>query len=164
VRHTELRAIVEQRILSNLGESRRVKQALLGNHALIETIAVWGQEMARALSLPAIVLSGNISILTATGNDYTYDAVFSRHVEAPRSAGDIAIGISTWGRSPSVTEDTGREEAPTVDMIVQHGRGLALVVDHCVRIPSKRTSRTEGPYFNWTHHVRDRGGTAVQRL
>jgi len=180
MRDAKLSANVEQRIVTSLEESLQVKQALLGNRALIKTIAGVGQEMVRALSLgrkifffgnggsasdaehlaaefvvrfererrplPAIALSGNTSILTAAGNDFTYDAVFARHLEALGSAGDMAIGISTSGKSPNVIKaiQAGKKlHLITVGMTGQQGEELAAVVDHCIRIPSKRTSRIQ---------------------
>lgn len=52
--------------------------------------------------LPAIALNTNVSILTAIGNDYGYERVFARQVEAMAVEGDIVIGISTSGNSPNV--------------------------------------------------------------
>jgi len=54
--------------------------------------------------LAGIALTTDTSILTAIGNDYGYDKVFSRQIEALGQAGDTAIGISTSGNSPSVLE------------------------------------------------------------
>src|SRR5437773_1696052 len=53
-------------------------------------------------ALPALALSVNSSCLTAIGNDYGYDFVFSRQIEALACAGDVAIGISTSGNSANV--------------------------------------------------------------
>jgi D-sedoheptulose 7-phosphate isomerase len=96
--------------------------------------------------LPAIALSGNTSILTATGNDYAYDSVFSRHLEALGSAGDVAIAISTSGKSQNVIKavQKGKElRLITIGLTGQHGNQLAEIVDHCIRIPSNRTSRIQ---------------------
>src|SRR5512133_731495 len=53
-------------------------------------------------ALPAIALSTDTSILTAVGNDYGFDCIFTRQVEAFAEPGDIAVGISTSGTSPNV--------------------------------------------------------------
>ena len=53
-------------------------------------------------ALPAIALHANTSVLTATANDYDFDHVFSRQVEALGDEGDILIGISTSGTSPNI--------------------------------------------------------------
>src|SRR5713226_9821419 len=54
-------------------------------------------------ALPAIALSVNSSCVTAIGNDYGFDRVFSRQLEALGRSGDVAIGISTSGNSPNVS-------------------------------------------------------------
>ena len=53
-------------------------------------------------ALPALALSVNTSCLTAIGNDYGFDLVFSRQIEALGRPGDVAVGISTSGNSPNV--------------------------------------------------------------
>src|SRR5206468_3438779 len=53
-------------------------------------------------ALPALALSVNGSCLTAIGNDYDFDSVFSRQIEALGRPGDVAVGISTSGKSPNV--------------------------------------------------------------
>ena len=55
-------------------------------------------------ALPALALSVNTSALTAIGNDYGFDQVFSRQIEALGAKGDVAIGISTSGNSPNVLQ------------------------------------------------------------
>ena len=55
-------------------------------------------------ALPALALSVNTSALTAIGNDYGFDQVFSRQIEALGTSGDVAIGISTSGNSPNVLQ------------------------------------------------------------
>src|SRR6267143_4692251 len=54
--------------------------------------------------LPALALSVNTSCITAIGNDYGFDQVFSRQIEALANTGDVAIGISTSGNSPNVLD------------------------------------------------------------
>jgi D-sedoheptulose 7-phosphate isomerase len=53
-------------------------------------------------SLPGIALTADSAIVTAIGNDYGYDRLFARQVEGLGNAGDVAVGISTSGRSPNV--------------------------------------------------------------
>src|SRR5437660_10975752 len=55
-------------------------------------------------ALPALALSVNTSCITAIGNDYGFDLVFARQIEALGQAGDVAIGISTSGNSPNVIQ------------------------------------------------------------
>ena len=63
-----------------------------------------GRFIPDRIPLPALSLATDTSALTALGNDYGYNAVFSRQVQALGNAGDIAIGISTSGNSPNVLE------------------------------------------------------------
>src|SRR5262249_12147396 len=70
-------------------------------HLAAEMVGRFGPDRA---ALSAISLSTDTSILTAVGNDYGYEKVFSRQIEALGQPGDTAIGISTSGKSPSVLE------------------------------------------------------------
>src|SRR5204862_7835016 len=63
-----------------------------------------GRFVRERAGLPAIALTTDSSILTAVGNDYGFDRVFARQLEALGRAGDVAIGISTSGNSPNVLE------------------------------------------------------------
>src|SRR5947208_17088594 len=70
-------------------------------HLAAELVGRFGPDRS---ALPGIALTTDTSILTACGNDYGYDKVFSRQVEALGQAGDTAFAISTSGNSPSVLE------------------------------------------------------------
>jgi D-sedoheptulose 7-phosphate isomerase len=61
-----------------------------------------GRFVLERRGLPAMALTSDSSILTALGNDYGFDRVFSRQIEALGQAGDVAVGISTSGNSPNV--------------------------------------------------------------
>jgi D-sedoheptulose 7-phosphate isomerase len=97
-------------------------------------------------ALPAIALGTNTSTLTAIGNDYSYEAVFARQLEALSSPGDVAVGISTSGRSPNVISAVraGRKAGViTVGMTGLRGDELAASADYCVRVPSDKTPRIQ---------------------
>lgn len=72
-----------------------------GQHMAAELVGRFKMERR---ALPAIALTANTSILTAVANDYGYDTVFSRQIEALGNKGDIAFGISTSGNSRNVNE------------------------------------------------------------
>jgi len=97
-------------------------------------------------ALPALALSVNTSCLTAIGNDYGFDLVFSRQIEALARKGDVAIGISTSGNSPnvlramSVARDLGLH---TVALAGCTGGQLKDAVDHCICVPSNETPRIQ---------------------
>lgn len=76
-------------------------------------------------SLPAIALTTNSSNITALGNDYSFDIVFSRQIEALASKGDVLIGISTSGKSKNVIEALrkGREKGTFNITLTGNGGG-----------------------------------------
>jgi D-sedoheptulose 7-phosphate isomerase len=93
--------------------------------------------------LPAMALHTNTSSLTAIANDYSYDAVYSRQVEAFCLSGDAVIGLSTSGNSPNVLK--GLEAAKklgclTVALTGASGGKCAELADYTIKIASKRTS------------------------
>jgi len=97
-------------------------------------------------ALPAIALSVNSSCVTAIGNDYGFDRVFSRQLEALARAGDTAIGISTSGKSPNVLQalSTAKKMGMhTVALTGGTGGDLTNKVDYCICAPSKETPRIQ---------------------
>ncbi|MDA8254135.1 MAG: D-sedoheptulose 7-phosphate isomerase [Betaproteobacteria bacterium] len=92
--------------------------------------------------LPAFALTTDSSVLTAIGNDYGYQHLFSRQVEAVGRAGDVLFGISTSGRSPNVLaglEAGHRMGLVTVGMTGNRRERITGIVDHCIEIPSECT-------------------------
>lgn len=97
-------------------------------------------------ALPAIALTTDPSIMTAVANDMGYDAVFRRQVEAHGQPGDVAIGISTSGRSRSVVDAlrVAKERGlVTVAMTGNGGGHLSGAVDHLIDAPSPDTPRIQ---------------------
>ncbi|MBO7432075.1 MAG: SIS domain-containing protein [Elusimicrobia bacterium] len=97
-------------------------------------------------ALPAIALTENISSLTAIGNDFGYEYVFSRQVEAFANKGDIIIAITTSGNSENVIKAV--EKAKEMGLFVigltgEDGGQLKLLSDMCYRAPSKVTGRIQ---------------------
>jgi D-sedoheptulose 7-phosphate isomerase len=96
--------------------------------------------------LPALALSVNTSCVTAIGNDYGFDLVFSRQIEALGHRGDVAIGISTSGNSPNVLQGFSaarRMGLQTVAFTGGSGGKLKDAADHCICAPSKETPRIQ---------------------
>jgi D-sedoheptulose 7-phosphate isomerase len=96
--------------------------------------------------LPAMALTTDTSILTAIGNDYGYERLFSRQLEANGRRGDLFIGISTSGNSPNVllAAETAREMGIKVVGLTGEGGGkLAALCDECICVPSKSTPRIQ---------------------
>lgn len=96
--------------------------------------------------LPALALSVNTSCLTAIGNDYGFDLVFSRQLQALGRSGDCAIGISTSGNSPNVLNGFSaarRLGLSTVALTGCTGGKLTDAVDYCICVPSIETPRIQ---------------------
>src|SRR5215831_5088626 len=99
-------------------------------------------------ALPALALSVNTSCVTAIGNDYGFDLVFSRRVEALARPGDVAIGFSTSGNSPNVLyaiSTAKKMGLQTVALTGTPGGKLkqAADLDHCLCVPSSETPRIQ---------------------
>jgi D-sedoheptulose 7-phosphate isomerase len=95
---------------------------------------------------PAIALTTDASILTAVGNDFGFDAVFRRQVEAHGRPGDVAVGISTSGRSPNVIEalKAARDRGLlTVGLSGGGGGRMGGLVHYLVDVPSHKTPRIQ---------------------
>jgi D-sedoheptulose 7-phosphate isomerase len=113
-----------------------------------------GRYLVERRALAAIALTTNTSCLTAIGNDYSYDEVFSRQVEAIGNSGDVAIGISTSGNSKNVIQAmrTARKiSLITVGMTGSDGGRLQQEVDHCLRVPSGQTPRIQEAHILLGH-------------
>jgi D-sedoheptulose 7-phosphate isomerase len=97
-------------------------------------------------ALPALALSVNTSCVTAIGNDYGFDLVFARQIEALGRPGDVAIGISTSGNSPNILRAfvvAKQMGICTVALAGATGGKLKGAVDHCICVPSSETPRIQ---------------------
>ncbi|OGR28032.1 MAG: phosphoheptose isomerase [Desulfuromonadaceae bacterium GWB2_53_15] len=109
-------------------------------------------------ALPAIALSTDTSILTAIGNDYGFDAVFSRQVEALATAGDVVVGISTSGNSPNVLKalQLARERGcRTVGLLGKDGGSIKAACDLALIVPSSDTPRIQEGHITIIHIICD---------
>ncbi|TAM64377.1 MAG: D-sedoheptulose 7-phosphate isomerase [Rhodanobacter sp.] len=96
--------------------------------------------------LPAIALTTDTSIMTAIGNDYGYDYVFARQVEALGQQGDVLFAISTSGNSRNIVRaiEAAREKRMmTIGLTGQGGGKMAGMCDLCFRVPSGETPRIQ---------------------
>jgi D-sedoheptulose 7-phosphate isomerase len=108
--------------------------------------------------LPAIALSTDTSILTAIGNDYGFDKVFSRQVEALASPGDLVIGISTSGNSPNVLlalQLARQAGCSTVGLLGKDGGSIKDVCDLALVVPTNDTPRVQEGHITIIHIVCD---------
>ena len=86
------------------------------------------------------------STLTAAGNDLGFEQIFARQIEALGRPGDVALGISTSGKSPNITLALKRARETgliTVALTGRDGGDLPGCTDHCLIVPSEVTSRIQ---------------------
>lgn len=105
-----------------------------------------GRFLTERRALPALALTADTAILTALGNDYGYDTVFVRQVEAHGRAGDVAIGITTSGASANVTRALVRARElglATIALTGKDGGETGRVVDVHLNVPSGSTPRVQ---------------------
>ena len=104
--------------------------------------------------LPAIALTTDTSALTALANDYSFERIFARQVEALASNGDLLIAISTSGNSPNVIAAVmaAREiGCSTIGLTGAKGKKLASLCDVSVLVPSERTARIQEAHIAIGH-------------
>lgn len=106
--------------------------------------------------LPAVALTVNPSVLTAVSNDYGYEMVFARQVEAIGRQGDVLIGISTSGASPNIVRalETARSLGITTVGLMGEGRGPAeAYCEVTVAAPSSDTQRIQEIHIAVGHAI-----------
>jgi D-sedoheptulose 7-phosphate isomerase len=112
-----------------------------------------GRYMVERRAWPAIALSTDTSILTAIGNDYGFDRVFARQVEAHGAAGDIALGITTSGNSPNVLRGLETANARGLVTIALTGRGgeAGRLAGIHLAVDDDRTPRIQEVHLTMLH-------------
>nr|WP_275854755.1 D-sedoheptulose 7-phosphate isomerase [Sulfurimonas sp. MAG313] len=109
-------------------------------------------------SLPSLALTTDTSNLTAIGNDYGYDKVFSRQLEGMGNKGDLFIGISTSGNSQNVInafEVAKTKGITTVALVGREGGKMATVADFTLIVPSNDTPRIQESHLLIEHMICD---------
>ena len=104
---------------------------------------------------PAIALTTDTSALTAIGNDYGFDRVFARQIEALGRTGDVAIGISTSGKSPNVLRALEAANARGLVTIALTGLGgdAGRIATLHVRVDDERTARVQEVHATLLHAI-----------
>src|SRR5208337_795661 len=105
-----------------------------------------GRYLRQRNPLPALALNANSSSVTAIANDYGYEQVFARQLEALACPGDVAVGISTSGNSPSVIQGilcARRQGLFTIGLTGVSGGRLRGLVDALIAVPSDATPRIQ---------------------
>lgn len=105
-------------------------------------------------ALPALALTANTSDLTAIGNDYGFEKIFSRLIEAHGRAGDVALVISTSGNSPNLLEAVRVAHERGLRTIALSGKGggkLAALAQLSLVVPSQNTARIQESHIAIGH-------------
>jgi D-sedoheptulose 7-phosphate isomerase len=115
-----------------------------------------GRFAAKRRGLPAIALTTNQAVLTAWSNDYSFDDVFARQVEALGVPGDVALGISTSGRSANVVNAMRRARElglRTVGLTGEGGGTIRDVADVLLSVPLTETARIQEIHLVTYHAI-----------
>ena len=107
-------------------------------------------------SLPAIALTTDTSVITAIGNDYGFEHIFSRQVQAHGNKGDVFIGFSTSGTSPNIL--TAFEEARACGLVCigftgNRGGPMRELCDYLLEVPSGETPRIQEGHLVLSHRL-----------
>ena len=96
--------------------------------------------------LPAVSLNTDSSVLTCIGNDYGFDAIFSRQIEALGKEDDVLVGFSTSGNSKNIAHAIEKARSKGVTTILLSGKDggkIKTIADHSIIIPSDNTARIQ---------------------
>jgi D-sedoheptulose 7-phosphate isomerase len=108
--------------------------------------------------LPAIALTTDSSILTSVGNDFSFDMIFAKQIQALGKPEDLAIGISTSGNSPNVVKavemarDIGMRTIALTGGVAHPGGELADIAELCLNVPSDKTPHIQETHI-WLEHL-----------
>ena len=115
-----------------------------------------GRFTRERVALPAIALTTDTSILTAVANDYGFDRVFARQIEALGRPGDVAFGISTSGQSPSVLkalDAAGARGLTTVALTGHDGGPIGATAQIHINVPAASTPRVQEVHGTLIHAI-----------
>lgn len=115
-----------------------------------------GRYLKERKALNCICLSSNPAVLTAWANDYSYETVFSRQVEAYGRAGGVILGLSTSGNSANVVKafETARSMGmSTIAMTGEGGGKVAAFSDVLIDVPSRRTPDIQQVHISIYHYL-----------
>ena len=170
--HTEAIALIERELTDRLAAATTMitdalnngkKLLIMGNggsaadaqHFAAEIV---GRFKLERRGLPALALTTDTSILTAIGNDYGFDAVFSRQIEALGSPGDVVVGISTSGNSKNVLvalQQARELGCRTIAFLGRDGGAIRNVVDIDLTVTCNDTPRVQEGHITMIHIICD---------
>lgn len=106
--------------------------------------------------IPSIALTTDTSILTAIGNDYGYEQLFARQLQAQGTSGDVFFAISTSGNSKNLLEALKIARGKgiiTVGLTGETGGAMAKLCDFCIKVPSQETPRIQEVHITIGHII-----------
>jgi phosphoheptose isomerase len=115
-----------------------------------------GRFVRERKALAAVALTTDTSVLTSLANDYAYDHVFARQIEALGREGDVALGISTSGRSPNVVRGLDAARARglrTIALTGRDGGDVGRAAQIHVNVPSESTARVQEVHRTLLHVI-----------
>ncbi|MEO6325298.1 MAG: SIS domain-containing protein [Thermoanaerobaculia bacterium] len=152
-----------------MAASQMVADAVLSGHTLFTFgnggSATQAQHLSAELvvrykddrpALPAVALTADIAILTACANDFDYSEIFSRQIEALGRPGDVALGLSTSGKSPNVLKALRAARTrglATILLTGEKGRSEAVNWDIGLVIPSDETAHVQELHLAVIHLI-----------
>lgn len=122
-------------------------------HLAAEFVGRFQQDRA---ALPSIALPTDTAVLTAISNDYGFESVFSRQIEALCTDRDIVIGLSTSGKSRNIIEGIKKANdigALTIGLTGQESSPLAQIATRCLNMPSQNTARIQEMHLLCGHII-----------
>lgn len=127
--------------------------AAQAQHLVAELV---GRFLGERPALPAVALTADSAVVTAIGNDYGFEAIFERQVQALVRPGDLLICWSTSGNSPNViaaVREARRRQAKTVGFLGANGGRLATEVDIAIAVPATDTAQIQEMHLTLCHLV-----------
>jgi D-sedoheptulose 7-phosphate isomerase len=163
VKHGDLSPVTRaaEVIIQALGEDGRLLtfgnggSAADAQHVASELV---GRFLRQRRSLSAIALTTDTSVLTSVANDESFDRVFARQIEGLGRPGDVALGISTSGRSPNVIAGFTSARAQglrTIALTGGDGGAMGAMVDVHINVPSPSTPRIQEVHRTLLHVICD---------
>lgn len=115
-----------------------------------------GRFQAERQPMAALALTTDTSIITSIANDFEYDQVFARQIRALGRAGDVALAITTSGRSPNVLAalaEAKRLQLTTIALVGSSVEGAAAIADITINVPAESTARIQEVHRTILHIV-----------
>jgi D-sedoheptulose 7-phosphate isomerase len=162
IAHLPLEALVENVSALHRAWAERKQVFILGNGGSASTASHVGNDLSKATIVPGmhrmrvISITDNVALMTAWGNDVSYDCIFKEQLENLLDAGDTVIAISASGNSPNVLRavEFARERgAVTIGWTGRDGGRLKELVDHCLHAPTDDVGMIESVHLVVDHLV-----------